>query len=305
MIKQPLKIIIDTDAGDDVDDILAVSLALKSPEVKIMGITTVFKNTVARARMVKYLLEVNNEYDIDVYPGIGLPLYANRKLNMNDIPSGYIPEMDNMYVRKDVSAVDYIIDTVRKYPGEIILVPIGELTNIATAMRKAPDIAEKIKHINMMQGTFFSHMVEWNVVCDVEAAGIVFNSDVKKYAIGTDVTVKCILSEENINRIFNRGTAFTEALSMFIRAFKKSWPEKYVILHDPLALSSVYNDSFLKFKPVKVEIIKEPGKFFGMTLNISDFHYYNKRIDKTPNCMCASDVDNTGFIAHFVERILK
>ena len=300
----PYKIIIDTDAGDDVDDILCVALALQSPEVEVLGITTVYKNTAARARMVRYLLKHTGFDHIPVFAGIGTPLLPRSPVDLQAIPSGYIPAMDALDIRQDMGAVEFIIETVRKYPGEVTLVAVGELTNLAVAFRQAPDIVPKIRRIYMMSGAFFCHMVEWNVLCDAQASVEVYRAAVEKYAVGSDVTIQCALTPEETERILRHGSPWTDVLAHYIRAFKASWPQKDVIPHDPLALASVFAPDFLRFVPAKIEICLEKGIFFGFTLNRSRYDYY-RPVDKTPNCQCACEVDRKGFVDFLMERLCR
>ncbi|NSW92658.1 MAG: nucleoside hydrolase [Firmicutes bacterium] len=103
------KIIIDTDIGDDIDDALAISFALNSPEVEIIGITTVFRNTDARAKIAGKLLKLA-ERDIPVYAGCKQPI-INREDDLQ-IPCQYSKDMDDFTYNKEIHAVDYIINTV-------------------------------------------------------------------------------------------------------------------------------------------------------------------------------------------------
>ena len=157
------KIIIDTDIGDDVDDALAISLALRSPELSVVGITTVFRNTLARAKITKKLTMLLNRPDIPIYVGIGQPLISTA--DTETVPIQYLDDMKDLQINTEMTAVEFLYKTIMSNKNEITLVPIGPLTNIAMLFRLHPDVIPFIKDIVMMGGAFYFHYNEWNVLC--------------------------------------------------------------------------------------------------------------------------------------------
>ena len=150
------KVILDTDIGDDIDDAFALLLLLESHKFDVLGITTVFRNSIKRAKMAKQLID-SLGYDIKVYPGIDNPLKVSiddlispeikQKEKVDENNKYLIPQWDESMEKCQIenkSAVDFIVESVNKYPNEITIIPIGPMTNIASAIKKDPSIANKI-----------------------------------------------------------------------------------------------------------------------------------------------------------------
>ncbi|MEG1711049.1 MAG: nucleoside hydrolase, partial [Clostridia bacterium] len=171
------KIIIDTDIGDDIDDAFAIALALELEDVEVIGITTVFRNAKARAKQVVELLKSVGKDNIEVCAGADNPLIStpqNFKKEFYDDNGKYLPcQYDTSYETNRISdknAIDFIIESANKYNGELVLAPIGALTNIALALRTDNDLCKKIKKIVLMGGYDSYAIPEWNIMCDSEAA---------------------------------------------------------------------------------------------------------------------------------------
>jgi purine nucleosidase len=288
------KMIIDTDIGDDIDDVLALTLALNSPEIDLVGITTVSRNTRLRAKMVLGLLRTMGRLDIPVAAGIGKPLMKDDKLD--ESPWHYIKDVDNEEIRYKGDAVDFITEKLLSSDGDITIVPIGPLTNIAAVLIKKPEIKKKIKRIVLMGGAYYIHDNEWNIQSDPEAARIVFESGVEIVGVGLDVTFKCILPKNEIDRIKNHGTPATDFIYKLIEIW--NWPTLY--LHDPLAVAVAFDESLVKLEKSIIKV-ETRGEFTRGTT-------FNKKIEsdqdvesKTRVC---SEVDSERFVKLFIERIL-
>lgn len=142
---KPKKVIIDTDLGDDVDDAVAVALAVLSPEIEVAGITTVFKDTKARAEMVKDLLEFYQMGRIPVYTGQGLPLIERPKMEK---PIQYSILRNEYEPEQSLDAVDFMIKTAAENDN-VCIVAMGPLTNLGLAFLKAPEIMKRVEIIGM------------------------------------------------------------------------------------------------------------------------------------------------------------
>jgi purine nucleosidase len=288
------KIIIDTDIGDDIDDVLAIAFALNSPEIDVVGITTVCKNTCLRARMASGLLRKMGRLDIPVAAGIGKPLI--NEFDLNEVPWHYIKDVDNEEPSYKGDAVDFIIEKLASSEGDITIVPIGPLTNIAAVLIKAPEVKKKIKRIVLMGGAYYIHDNEWNIVCDPEAARIVFESGVEIVGVGLDVTFKCILPKNEIDRIKNHGTPATDFLYKLIEIW--NWPTLY--LHDPLAVAVAFDESLVKLDKSIIKV-ETRGEFTRGTT-------FNKKLpsdqDIESKTRVCSEVDSERFVKLFIERIL-
>ena len=208
------KVILDTDIGDDIDDSFALLLLLESHKFNCLGVTTVFRNSLKRAKMAKQLIR-SLGYDIKVYRGIDNPLKQNidhliskeiKEKEKYDEDGKYIfPQYDKSMENEkveDENAVDFIIRMIHLYPHEVTLIPIGPLTNIASAIKKDPTIVPLIKEIRLMGAGLNLNFVERNIFCDPDAAKIVFSSNINKIvAVTINVTSLTSLTEEEVNSL--------------------------------------------------------------------------------------------------------
>jgi purine nucleosidase/pyrimidine-specific ribonucleoside hydrolase len=250
----PGKIIIDTDIGDDIDDALAIALALKSPELDLVGVTCVFRDTVVRAALATKLLRTFGRGDIPVAVGIGQPLREPVQMTVPN-QAVVLTDEDRRGAPVAMDAVDLILSTVARHPGEITLVPIGALTNVAVAIAKDCTTMRKLAGIALMGGRFLAQGAEWNIKCDPEAADIVFRSGIPILAVGLDVTLKCRMGEPDVARIRDAGRAETALLARMIEAWQGGQKNRFPTLHDPLAVAAVYRPELMTWqkKVVKVE----------------------------------------------------
>lgn len=264
------KIIIDTDIGDDIDDAFALTLAANS-DLEILGITTVFRNAHQRAQMTKVLLRLCGREDIPIRAGIDLPLvqrvehlrppevYAKEEEKGYYTLPQYMPEMEQEEVDEE-HAVDFIIRTVRENPGEVTVVLIGPMTNLAVAIRKAPDIVGKIKELRFIGGNFVEDFPEWNIACDPEAARIVLTSGVRTYGIGIDTTMRCPLSDEQLSKL--RGVK--EGTNYLLTCMMEKWFEHYQfdrpVMHDPLLIAQMLCPEIITYEPKNVFVALEGAK---------------------------------------------
>lgn len=254
------KIIIDTDIGDDIDDAFALALAVHSPELELIGITTVFRNSEIRAKIAKALLTSYGRGDIPVYAGIDIPLLQGFSDRDNDtfdekgrlIPCQYDCDTMGNFIPEAEWGPDFIIRSILENPGQITLIPIGPLTNVAAAIRKCPEIVYKIKKIVLMGGAFHEDFPEWNILCDPEAAHIVFTSGAEIYAVGLDVTMKCRLNMEQVRQFEALGSEGSVILSGMMKNWFAHYRFECPVLHDPLTVGCVINPSFVKFRKQEI-----------------------------------------------------
>ncbi|MCQ2771331.1 MAG: nucleoside hydrolase [Clostridia bacterium] len=255
------KILIDTDIGGDVDDALALAMALNTPSIEIVGITNVYLANAWRAGVTKKLLNTYGRDDIPVCTGAEKPLIG--WWDENRIPPSS-PDYGEYKGEKMPHAADYIIHAVETIE-DLIIVAIGPLTNLGIALAKAPHIASKL-NIIMMGGQVTKAHPEWNIVCDPEAARIVFESGAKITMIGLDVTNRCQFSQADIDYVKNAGNVRAETLAEMMEIFKKNFG--YMpILHDPLAMSVLIWDDILTFENKKILIETSGQNTRGLTID--------------------------------------
>lgn len=281
-----VRILIDTDIGDDVDDALAIALALNSAELEVVGVTTVYQNTRMRAQLALQLLQVMGAEHIPVAVGIEQPI-------RNRVDSTVIPHqcrnMNATYPSNcNLHAVDLIIETLRKDP-DTVLVPIGPFTNIAIAAKLAPELIASSR-IVAMGGAFGSVYPEYNIMCDPEAANIVLSSGARVELVGLDVTVQCQLSKEDIDKIYRcRGSVERYICSLMDIWLHTSISGK-VTLHDPLTVAYLADSSLLRMESVPVAVEMDGGITRGLTAVLRTPFRQRQSVLKD-NALVAREVD--------------
>jgi purine nucleosidase/pyrimidine-specific ribonucleoside hydrolase len=227
-----VKLIIDTDPGDDVDDVLALAFALLTPGLDIQAITTITTGADKRAQIVRKLLSIVGRSDIPVAPGIELPLrgLTDEELGRMTDNAGYVLNHYSAVKQEDVfmdtesmNAVELIIRTVEQNPGEITIASIGPLTNIALALRYKPTISAKIRSIAIMGGEVNLPRREHNIAWDPEAAEVVFTSGIPLFMGTWNVTRGFTLLPEHCERIRNHDSELCAFLTECIDLW---WPFK-------------------------------------------------------------------------------
>ena len=304
------KIIIDTDPGQD--DAVAILLALASPEIEVLGITTVAGNvplplTTRNARLIVGLCG----REVPIHAGCDAPLqrklvtaeYVHGKTGLDGIDLG-----EPTVPLSGEDGVGFIIDTLRREaPGTVTLVPIGPLTNIATAFARAPDIIPRVQQIVLMGGAYFevgnvTPAAEFNIYVDPEAAAAVFASGVDLVVMPLDVTHKALTSADWVAGMRALGNRAGQAVAGWTDFFERYDREKYgahgAPLHDPCTIAFLIRPDLFSGRRINVEI-ETTGRFTtGMT--VADWWGVSGR---TANALFIRDIDRDGFFALLTERI--
>ena len=222
---QRQKIIIDTDIGTDIDDAFAVALALQSPEFRILGITTASGDTRMRARLVTRLLNETGRGDIPVAAGIPTGTQTAREAAAEESVRGQFRYGLRTPAQAYPDAVSFILEQIRRSPGEITLITIGPLTNIGAAIDRDAVTFRKVGRVVAMGGSVYlgydqlgevkhpQPSAEYNIRSDTAAAQKLFRSGVPLYVMPLDST-QIRLEELNRARIVTRGTPLTDALAL-------------------------------------------------------------------------------------------
>ncbi len=270
------KILIDTDPGQDIDDLLAIIFALKRPELDVRAITTVTQPAAKRARLVKRLLRYVGRSDIPVAPGMELPLrvLSADEMKFMDDPAmtmnhyGFAEPEDPADDPGNSDAVDLIIETVEKYPGEIVLACIAPLTNIACALRRKPDIAGKIKYIAMMGGELNLNRAEHNIAFDYIAADIVLSSGVKIYMGTWEVTRRFNLPIVECQAFHKHHSPVNQALGKAIDLWypgSRNW-KPGPVMYDIFPMIWAFDRTLYTVKQMSVQVETRAGITCGMTV---------------------------------------
>ena len=308
------KIIIDTDIGDDIDDLIALEYLVKRPDVKLIGITTVWMNSFLRARMVKKALSLLGKSDIPVYAGYGTPMESFHNIHLgevfcqaeSDLSRGeYSP---NNEPGREEEAIDFIVKNARKYGEELTILGIGPLTNIAKAFEKDEEAMKRV-HLHIMGGCFFRPFVEWNIECDYLAAEKVFAKAIHMVAVGVDVTEKTVFDKDSQGAFHFDHTPYGQYRNRCIELWQKANPTRTMTLHDPLAAMSIVEPSILEFITRHVHVCADRDGFTtGLTLPIEDLRgplYVERMSNGYPLCRVASKVDVDAFRSQIRQMIEK
>ncbi|WP_071673379.1 nucleoside hydrolase [Nioella nitratireducens] len=308
----PRKIIIDTDPGQD--DAVAILLALASPEeIDLLGITAVAGNVplALTQENARKTCEVAGRPEVRVFAGCDRPLahslvtaehvHGKTGLDGPDLPAPTMP-------LQQAHGVDFLIRTLRDNPaGTVTLCPLGPLTNIATALQQAPDIAPRIKEIVLMGGAYFevgniTPAAEFNIYVDPEAAEIVFKSGVPLTVMPLDVTHKVLVTPARSAAFRALGTEPGRIVADWTDFFERFDKEKYgsdgAPLHDPTVIAYLIRPELFTGRHINVEIETRSDLTRGMT--VADWW---RVTDRAPNAMFMGDVDADGFFSLLTERI--
>ncbi|MAT06477.1 MAG: hypothetical protein CL424_15675, partial [Acidimicrobiaceae bacterium] len=267
------RIILDCDPGHD--DVVAIVVA--SRHTDLIGVTTVAGNapldrTTYNACVMRDLLDLG----CGVHSGAERPLVAPPKFGAfvhgeSGLDGAALPEPQAGADSTD--AVGFIIESCRFEEG-LWLVPTGPLTNIALALRAAPDLADRIAGISLMGGGTFGNrtpMAEFNIWADPEAAGIVFGCGAPITMAGLDVTHQFVLLPERIDQVAAIGTDFTNLMSDLFRFFTENYISRHdhmpgAALHDPLAVLAVTHPDLFEHRERHVTVETHGAYTTGMTV---------------------------------------
>ncbi len=313
MDNQTRDIIIDTDPGKD--DAVAILLALASPELRVLGLTIVAGNVPLDMTLInaRKICELAGRPDIRVFPGAGKPLErmlatAEEVHGRDGLGGPRLPE-PTMPVQ-DQHAVDFIIETLRTRPEKsVTLCTLAPLTNIALALKKAPDVAARIKEIVMMGGGFFAGgnitpAAEFNIYVDPQAAQIVFEAGVPIVMIPLDCTHMAVATRERIAAIRALNSPTGEAVGAlldFIEEFDgRRTGGTGTPLHDPNVIAYLLDPALYEGKACHVAI--ETGSELTMGMSVVDWWGVTHN---PPNAYYVRAVDDKGFYTLLTERLAK
>ena len=306
----PKRIIIDTDPG--IDDACAILLALASPELSLEGLSIVHGNCSLEQATLNGLsmLELANADHIPVAKGCELPLvqpsllapetHGNTGLGYAKLPEPRIkPQVQH--------GCDFLIEQVRAYPGEITLVAIGPLTNVAMAIRKEPRFAREVKELIVMGGAIrhegnTTALAEFNTYVDPHAAHIVYHAGIPTTLVPLDVTYPCVLTQGDVDRLLQTESPLTRFIADATRFYMEFHDEfqgvQGCIINDPLALALTFAPELCDYQELYVDVDISGGVSMGNTF--ADFYNHSK---KPVNIKVALGVRGREFIELFLERI--
>ncbi len=306
-----MKIIIDTDPGQD--DAVAILTALASPEIEVLGITTVAGNVPLplTTKNALKVVELAGRPEVPVFAGAERPLeralitaeYVHGKTGLDG------PELPEPGVAaRETHAVDFIVETLRREPaGSVTLATLGPLTNVALAFRRAPDVVGRVARIVAMGGGAFeggntTPVAEFNILVDPQAAQAVLAAGVGLTLLPLDVTHKC-LTTRKVRQSFRDlpgpvGPAVADMLDFYDRYDEAKYGQDGGPLHDPTVIAWLLAPELFAGREVNVEI--ETGSELTMGQTVVDWWGVT---DRPRNATVIREVDAAGFFGLLLERI--
>ncbi|HUK47471.1 MAG TPA: nucleoside hydrolase [Terriglobales bacterium] len=287
----PQKIIIDTDIGDDIDDAFAVALALRSPEVQILGISTTFGDVETRAKLLDRLLGEAGHEDIPVTVGVHDP-----KIQTNFSQRAYA-EGWHFAPKSHPQAVDFILDQIRKNPGEITLVTIGALGNVGAMIDKDPQTFRQLKRVVMMGGSIYRGYgdlgytkphgpdAEWNVKLDVLSMRKLLASGVPVFIMPLDST-QLKLDEVKRAIVFKAATPLTDQLTLLYN----EWEQETPTLFDAMTIAFIDKPDLCPVTPMHI-VVDDKG--------------FTRPTAGVPNAQVCLDSDPELFFRFYIPRVIE
>jgi purine nucleosidase len=314
------RILLDTDLamgapGSDIDDGFALALAVADPDVTLEMVTTVNGNTDVdtATRLTLGLLDRLGHGDVPVARGAAAPLLRSTPRS----PAGAAPVLPpgvDPTGREVGHAARHLVERVMAEPGELTVVAIGPLTNVALALALEPRVAGAVKEIVVMGGVYLGQTNvaampgEFNFWVDPEAASMVLASGAPLRLVGLDVTRQVRLSTEDASRLRAAGGAFgpfaADCTDEWIAHLRRTVPgdeaeHDSCALHDPLAVAAVTRPELLGWQDASVAV--ETGTERTRGVAVADLLTTDSAPD--PNCRVAVTVDATGFREHLLGRL--
>lgn len=250
-----IKILLDTDIGTDVDDAVCLAYLLAHPECELVGITTVTGEADKRASLASVLCTAAGK-TAPIYPGYEVPMVGEQRQTIAQ-QSAALPNWPHQTEFPQGQAIDFIRQTIRANPAEVVLLAVGPMTNLGRLFTADPGVASLLKGLVLMGGIFKDNYpdkerVEWNVSGDPAATEIVYRTPVALHrSLGLEVTEQVGLSDDDTRR------QFTAPLLRPVLDFAEIWFEQFypaITFHDPLAAATILDPTLCQYRRGRVTI---------------------------------------------------
>jgi purine nucleosidase len=286
----PQLAIIDTDIGDDIDDAFALALALRSPELHILGITTAYGDTELRAQLLDRYLGAIGRADIPVAAGVAT---THNNVFTQAAYAHRAPE------RKHPDAVAFLLNQIRAHPGQITLIAIGPLFNAQAAIERDPATFRQLRRVVMMGGSIYRGYgndkkgvarptePEWNIACDPAGAQALLSAGISVFVMPLDST-QIPLKTPAQGAIFSHGSALTDQLTLLYHEWTGATELRTPTLFDPVAVAYAIRPDLCPVTPMRLEV---------------DDKGFTRPVEGAPNARICLKSDEGGFMTLLLHRI--
>lgn len=300
----PMRVLLDTDVGTDVDDALAIGLVMASPEIDLRAVTTVSGDVRRRARIAKKLLALGGRPDVPVAAGVREPVLRQRSFLWLGHEGQGILDPDDDVPLAAAHGVDLLIETVLRERPHVVA--IGPLSNLAVAIMKDPSVIDAISHLTVMGGALGRTpdvpALEYNLASDAEAAVVVLNAGIPTTLVPLDVTWQVALRQSELARLRRVQSPLVQTLCAAVdvwaplqRSFFEGLPafdpQTVALLHDPLTVAILIDRSF-----VTVERLH-------LRTELVDGAFHLVEASSAPEFEVATSVDAARFVAFLLQRL--
>ncbi len=288
----PQLAIIDTDIGDDIDDAFALALALRSPELHILGVTTAYGDTELRAQLLDRYLSAIGRADIPVAAGVATP--------HNNIftQAAYAHQAP---ARKHPDAVAFLLDQIRAHPGQITLIAIGPLFNVQAAIERDPATFRQLRRVVIMGGSIYRGYgedkngaprppePEWNIKCDPAGARALLSAGIPVFVMPLDST-QIPLKAPAQGAIFSHGSPLTDQLTLLYHEWTGASEWRTPTLFDPVAVTYAIRPELCPATPMRLQV---------------DDKGFTRPVEGAPNAQVCLKSDEAGFMTLLLDRITR
>jgi inosine-uridine nucleoside N-ribohydrolase len=284
--------IIDTDIGDDIDDAFALALALRSPELHILGITTAYGDTELRAQLLDRYLGAIGRADIPVAAGVATP---HTNVFTQAAYAHHAP------ARKHPDAVAFLLDQIRAHPGQITLIAIGPLFNVQAAIERDPDTFRQLRRVVIMGGSIYRGYgdnkygsprppePEWNIKCDPAGARALLSAGIPVFVMPLDST-QIPLQTPAQGAIFSYGSPLTDQLTLLYHQWTGASEWRTPTLFDPVAVTYAIRPDLCPTTPMRLQI---------------DDKGFTRPVEGAPDAQVCLKSDESGFMTLLLDRIMS
>jgi len=295
-----IPVILDTDIGSDIDDAICLSYLLRQPRCELVGITTVSGMPRERAALADAVCRAAGRKDVPIHSGIdkGMLLdIVQPQCPQAEVLSRFEHRAPNEF--KPYTAVEYLRQEIDKRPGELTLLAIGPMTNLAALFTLDPEAPKKLKRLVLMCGVFTNKLagvgpLEWNALCDPIATAITYAAPAPGHtSIGLEVTCRCKIESKACVEKFKQIGGPLSVVSAATEIWAKHGNQ--VTFHDPLASAVIFEPQLCEYQEGRVEVELASPKVKGMT-------HWNPRADVKPHKI-AVEVSPEAFFEHYFKVV--